>query len=107
MRRHLQGRQAEILLVEHNPGDVRLAKEVLKEGKVCHGLQVVSDGVEAMRFLRKEGKYVDKPKPDLILLDLNLPKKDGREVLEEINANTSLSDLYVRLYGIRPDPIRY
>ena len=82
-------------------------KEVLKEGKVCHDLQVVSDGVEAMRFLRKEGKYVGKPNPDLILLDLNLPKKDGREVLEEINANASLSDLYVRLYGIRPDPIRY
>ena len=70
-------------------------------------LQVVSDGAEAMRFLTKEGKCVDKPKPDLILLDLNLPKKDGREVLEEIKADASLSDLYVRLYGIRPDPIRY
>ena len=79
----------------------------MKEGIVYNDLQVVSDGAEAMRFLRKEGKYVDKPKPDLILLDLNLPKKDGREVLEEIKADASLSDLYVRLYGIRPDPIRY
>ena len=79
----------------------------MKVGKVYNDLQVVSDGAEAMRFLTKEGKYVDKPKPDLILLDPNLPKKDGREVQEEIKADESLSDLYVRLYGIRPDPIRY
>ena len=77
---------AEILLVEDNPGDVRLTKEALKESKVLNNLSVVDDGLKAIAFLRKEGAYADAPRPDIILLDLNLPKKDGREVLEEIKS---------------------
>ena len=75
------GRPVEILLVEDNPGDIRLTQETLKDSKVLNHLSVVGDGVEAMAFLRREGKYADAIRPDLILLDLNLPKKDGREVL--------------------------
>jgi two-component system, chemotaxis family, response regulator Rcp1 len=74
----------EILLVEDSPGDVRLTIEALKEGKILNNLSVAQDGVEAMAFLRKEGKYVDAVRPDLILLDLNLPKMNGQEVLFEI-----------------------
>jgi len=85
----------EILLVEDNPGDVRLTKEALKEAKVGNYLHVVEDGVAAMQFLRHEGEYHDVPRPDLILLDLNLPKKDGREVLEEIKADDSLKTIPV------------
>ncbi|WP_448873043.1 response regulator [Desulfobulbus propionicus] len=85
-----QGKPVEILLVEDNPGDVRLTIEGLKEGKVKNNLSVVEDGVEAMAFLRKEGKYADAVQPDLILLDLNLPKKDGREVLTEIKSDKDL-----------------
>ena len=80
----------EILLVEDNPGDVRLTQEALKESKVTNNLSVAEDGVEALAFLKREGKYADAPRPDLLLLDLNLPKKDGRELLEEIKANESL-----------------
>jgi chemotaxis family two-component system response regulator Rcp1 len=80
----------EILLVEDNPGDVRLTKEALKEGKVYSNLHTVKDGVEAMEFLRREGKYKSVPRPDIILLDLNLPKKDGREVLQEIKTDGEL-----------------
>jgi CheY-like chemotaxis protein len=80
----------EILLVEDNPGDVRLTKEALKEGKVANQINVVMDGIEAMAFLHKEGKYGNAPKPDLILLDLNLPKKNGREVLAEIKMDSRL-----------------
>jgi chemotaxis family two-component system response regulator Rcp1 len=80
----------QVLLVEDNPGDVRLTKEALKEGKLLNQLTVVGDGVEALSFLRKEGKYADAPQPELILLDLNLPKKDGREVLAEIKADPNL-----------------
>jgi two-component system, chemotaxis family, response regulator Rcp1 len=80
----------EILLVEDNPGDVRLTKEALKEGKVYSNLHTVKDGVEAMEFLRREGKYKGVPRPDIILLDLNLPKKDGREVLQEIKTDEQL-----------------
>ncbi len=83
-------RQVEILLVEDNPGDVRLTQEALKEGKLSNNLNVVEDGVEAMAFLHKEGKYSYAPRPDLILLDLNLPKKDGREVLAEIKEDPEL-----------------
>jgi chemotaxis family two-component system response regulator Rcp1 len=79
-----------ILLVEDNPGDVRLTKEALKEAKVRNSLSVVEDGVAAMNFLRCEGEYADVERPDLILLDLNLPKKDGREVLEEIKRDPAL-----------------
>jgi chemotaxis family two-component system response regulator Rcp1 len=80
----------EILLVEDNPGDVRLTQEALKESKVTNNLSVAEDGVEALAFLKREGKYADAPHPDLLLLDLNLPKKDGRELLEEIKANENL-----------------
>ena len=80
----------EILLVEDNPGDVRLTIEALKDGKVHNNLSVVNDGVEALAFLRHEGKYADAPRPDLVLLDLNLPRKDGRQVLEEIKADSKL-----------------
>jgi len=86
----IEGRAAEILLVEDNPGDVRLAKEGLKESKVTNNLHVVEDGEEAIAFLRKEGEYSNAVTPDLILLDLNLPKKDGREVLAEIKADEQL-----------------
>ena len=84
------GRPAEILMVEDNPGDVRLTQEALKEGKMLNNLHVVEDGVEALAFLRREGKYADAPRPDVILLDLNLPRKDGREVLVEIKADKNL-----------------
>lgn len=80
----------EILMVEDNPGDVRLTVEALKGAKVRNNLQVVNDGVEAMAYLRNQGQYADAPRPDLILLDLNLPKKDGREVLAEIKADSDL-----------------
>jgi chemotaxis family two-component system response regulator Rcp1 len=80
----------EILLVEDNPGDVRLTQEALKEAKVRNNLYVVEDGVAAMEFLRRQGPYADSPQPDLILLDLNLPKKDGREVLAEIKQEPNL-----------------
>ncbi len=82
--------QVEILLVEDNPGDVRLTQEALKEGKLFNNLNVVEDGVEAMAFLHLEGKYSYAPRPDLILLDLNLPRKDGREVLAEIKEDPEL-----------------
>lgn len=80
----------DILLVEDNPGDVRLTTEALKECKVRNKLYVVEDGVEALAFLRKQGKYANIPRPDLILLDLNLPIKDGRAVLAEIKEAPSL-----------------
>jgi two-component system, chemotaxis family, response regulator Rcp1 len=80
----------QVLLVEDNPGDVRLTKEALKEGKLLNQLTVVGDGVEALSFLRRQGIYADAPQPELILLDLNLPKKDGREVLAEIKADPNL-----------------
>ena len=85
----------EILLVEDNPGDVRLTREALKEGKVYSNLHTVKDGVEAMEFLRRQGKYSGVPRPDIILLDLNLPKKDGREVLEEIKTDDALKRIPV------------
>lgn len=81
----------EILLVEDNPGDVRLTEEALKEGKVINRLSVVGDGVEAMAsYLRKEGGYAEAVTPDLILLDLNLPRKDGREVLRDVKSDPAL-----------------
>jgi two-component system, chemotaxis family, response regulator Rcp1 len=76
-----------ILLVEDNPGDVRLTVEALKEGKVSNRLFVASNGVEALQFLHHQGTFHDAPRPDVILLDLNLPKKDGREVLAEIKSD--------------------
>ena len=85
----------EVLLVEDSPGDVRLTKEAFKDAKVHINLHVASDGAEAMAFLGREGSYVNAPRPDLILLDLNLPKKDGREVLEEIKESASLKTIPV------------
>lgn len=80
----------EILLVEDNPGDVLLTQEAFREGRLAHRLSVVEDGEEAIQFLRKEGAYAEAPKPDLILLDLNLPKKDGRELLAELKEDPAL-----------------
>jgi len=85
----------DILLVEDNPGDARLAIEALKESKVSNTLHWVKDGEEAMAFLRQEGEYADKPRPDLVLLDLNLPKKDGREVLADIKSDEELKTIPV------------
>ena len=85
----------DILLVEDNPGDVRLTKEGLKDSRIVSGINVVGDGVEAMEFLRHEGKYENAPRPDLILLDLNLPRKDGRELLAEIKSDKDLKRIPV------------
>jgi CheY-like chemotaxis protein len=85
----------EILLVEDNPGDVELTREALLESKIHMDLSVVPDGVEALAFLRREGQYAKAPRPDLILLDLNLPKKDGRTVLGEIKQDRSLRNIPV------------
>lgn len=97
------GKPIEILLVEDNPGDARLAQEALKESKVRNTMHVVGDGVEAMDFLHREGKYEGVPRPDLILLDLNLPRKDGREVLEEIKADDDLKRIPVVILTISKD----
>ena len=88
-------RPVEILLVEDNPDDVALTVEALNEGKVWNSLNVAVDGVEALDFLYKRGKYLDAPDPDIVLLDLNLPKKDGREVLAEVKADEHLKHLPV------------
>jgi two-component system, chemotaxis family, response regulator Rcp1 len=95
MRERSKCRPIEILLVEDNPGDVRLTKEALKEGKVRNNLQVAEDGEEALEFLRRQGRHAQATRPDLILLDLNLPKKSGREVLEEIKADPELKRIPV------------
>jgi CheY-like chemotaxis protein len=91
----MMSRPIEVLLVEDNPGDVRLTREALKEGKVHNNLHVAPDGVEALAFLRREGRYADAVRPDLILLDLNLPRKGGREVLEEIKNDRALRHIPV------------
>jgi len=88
-------RGIEILLVEDNPGDVRLTVEALRDAKILNNLNVVTDGAEALAFLRREGKYADVRRPELILLDLNLPKKDGREVLAEIKGSENLKAIPV------------
>jgi two-component system response regulator len=88
-------RPIEILLVEDDPGDVELTRETLLESKIMLNLNVVSDGVEALAYLRKEGPYTQAMHPDLLLLDLNLPRKDGREVLEEMKADNHLRSIPV------------
>src|ERR1700724_3280815 len=85
----------EVLLVEDSPGDVRLTREAFKDAKVHINLHVASDGAEAMDFLNRKGEHANAPRPDLILLDLNLPKKDGREVLEEIKVSPTLKSIPV------------
>jgi chemotaxis family two-component system response regulator Rcp1 len=89
------GGPVEILLVEDNPADVRLTQEALKEGKVYNNLHWAKDGVEALEFLHRKGKYAEAPRPDIILLDLNLPKKDGREVLQDIKNDERLKRIPV------------
>jgi CheY-like chemotaxis protein len=86
----LQGDPIQILLVEDNPGDVRLTAETLRAGKVANDLHVAKDGEAAMAFLRHEAPHADAPRPDLVILDLNLPRKDGIEVLTEIKDDESL-----------------
>lgn len=88
-------RPIDILLVEDSSADVRLTREALKEAKVLNALHIAPDGVEALAFLRKQGQYASSPRPDLILLDLNLPKKDGREVLAEVKADDRLKGIPV------------
>ena len=97
------GKVIDILLVEDNPGDVRLAEEALKESKVHNNMFVVKDGVEAMEFLRRRGKYANVPRPDLILLDLNLPRKSGREVLAEVKTDDSLKRIPVVVLTVSRD----
>jgi CheY-like chemotaxis protein len=91
----IMSKPVEILLVEDNPGDVRLTMEALKEGKVLNNLTVARDGEEALDILFRRGQYANRPLPDIILLDLNLPKKDGREVLKEIKTNRELMHIPV------------
>lgn len=86
---------ATILLVEDNPGDAELAREALENSKFINQLHVAEDGVQAMAFLHRQGPYADAPRPDIILLDLNLPKKDGREVLAEIKSDENLKTIPV------------
>lgn len=90
----------EVLIVEDNRADVRLVQEVLKKGKIIIDLHSASDGIEAIDYLRKKGKYKDANRPDLILLDLNMPKKDGREVLEEIKSDDRLKSIPVVIMTI-------
>jgi len=95
MKGNEMGRQIEVLLVEDNPGDARLAAEAMKEADVDNHVHVVKDGVEAIRFLQKEGEYSDMPRPDLIFLDLNLPRMSGREVLAIIKEDPDLRSIPV------------
>lgn len=90
----------DILIVEDNPGDARLIKEVLNDNKVYNSLHIVNDGVEAMNFLHNQGEYESAPRPDIIILDLNLPKRDGREVLAEIKADEELRHIPVVIMTI-------
>jgi CheY-like chemotaxis protein len=85
----------EVLLVEDDPGDVLMTQEAFEEHKVRNHLAVVNDGVEAVAYLRREGRYADAPRPDLVLLDLNLPRRDGREVLAEIKNDPNLRQIPV------------
>lgn len=91
----INGEPIEILMIEDNPSDVRLTKEAFKDAKVRNRMHVAVDGEDAMVFLRRAGRYSEAPRPDLILLDLNLPKKNGREVLAEIKADSDLKRIPV------------
>ena len=96
-------RPIEILLVEDNPADVRLTQENFKDSKILNHLHVINDGAEAMAFLHREGKYFDAVRPELIFLDLNLPKKDGHEVLKEIKTDDELKSIPVVILTISDD----
>ncbi len=91
----LAAQPVEILLIEDNPGDVRLMREALRAAKVATSMHVVDDGEEAMAYLRRRGKYSDAPRPQLVFLDLNLPRKDGREVLAEMKQDEDLKRIPV------------
>lgn len=91
-------RPVEILLIEDNPGDIRLTIESFKESKIANKLNIAEDGIEAINYLRKKGKFKDKPLPDIIILDLNLPKKSGREVLFEIKEDRILKHIPVIVF---------
>jgi two-component system, chemotaxis family, response regulator Rcp1 len=91
----MNGQRVQILMIEDNPGDVVLAKQGLKAAKVANEIHVAVDGIEGLRFLRKEGEYANVPQPDLIFLDLNLPRMDGRQVLAEIKGDPSLKHIPV------------
>jgi len=91
----IQASRFEILLVEDNPGDVLLTQEAFREGRLAHRLWIAGDGEEALDFLRKLGKFSNAPRPDLILLDLNLPKRDGRQVLEDLKSDPALRQIPV------------
>lgn len=91
----LDVRPIEVLLVEDDPGDVLMTKEAFEDAKVANNLSVVSDGAEALQYLRREGEYAEAPRPDLVLLDLNLPKVDGREVLTAIKNDAALGSIPV------------
>ena len=95
MQTQPDGRAIEVLLVEDSPGDIRLTQEAFADAKIANNLQVVHDGIEAMQFLRQETPYEDARPPDLILLDLNMPRMDGREVLAELAGDTELSRIPV------------
>lgn len=97
------GEPIDILLVEDSEGDARLAREALKDSKIRNVLHHVADGEEAMAFLRREGRFADAPRPGLILLDLNLPKKDGREVLAEVKGDENLKRIPVVILTISSD----
>jgi len=99
------GRPIEILLVEDSPSDTQLTIEALREAKMRNHLSLVEDGIQALEFLRRQGPYTQAPRPDLIMLDLNLPRKDGREVLEEIKADPDLRAIpVVVLTNSRAEP---
>jgi two-component system, chemotaxis family, response regulator Rcp1 len=91
----MQCKKAEVLLVEDNPGDIRLIQEAFKDGEIASHLNITRDGEQAMAYLRQEGKYARSPRPAFILLDLNLPRKDGREVLAEIKGDKGLRQIPV------------
>lgn len=97
------GKVIDILLVEDNPGDVRLAQEALKGSKIRNNLFVVDDGVKAMEFLHRQGNYKNSPRPDLVILDLNLPRKSGREVLAEIKMDDNLKRIPVVVLTVSRD----
>jgi CheY-like chemotaxis protein len=103
MSKQTEGQPIDILLVEDNISDARLAIEALRESKVRNTIHHVVDGVEAMRYMRREGKYANVPRPDLVLLDLNLPKMDGREVLADIKKDKDLKRIPVVVLTISSD----